>query len=293
MDILLLTTPGGRLPWALISLMASRQAQKEAARQRRVAEEQAAQAKVQRTRRMQMLGGVLVAVIVAIAVVVIVSTHGNKSAPKISDTKATNSNAAQVNSLLKGIPQSGNTLGNPNAKVTFTEYGDLECPICKEFSEGAEEQLIKNEVRTGKVKLVYKSFETASRDPQAAPNAFMLQQTAAYAAGAQNKAWNYILLFYREQQTENTPYVTASFLTSLAKAVPGLNRKTWSSQRFNPKYSSQVISENKFAAAMPFQGGPTSAGTPALIASSSSKQTKAIAGDLSYSAVQSLIKQVS
>lgn len=275
------------------SLMASRKEQKDAARQRRLAEEQAAQARTQRTRRMQMLGGVLVAVIVAVVVVVIVSSGGNKGTANIKDPTATKSVAQQVASLLKGIPQSGTTLGNPNAKVTFTEYGDLECPVCKSFSGAAEVQLIKNEVRSGKVKLVYKSFETASHDPNAAPNAFMLQQSAAYAAGAQDRAWNYILLFYREQQTENTPYVTASFLTSLAKAIPGLNLKTWSSQRFNPKYQQQVISENKFAATMPFQGGPTSAGTPALIASSGSKQTTAIAGDLPYSSVQKLIKQVS
>ena len=273
--------------------MASRKEQKEAARQRRLAEEQAAQARAQRTRRMQMLGGVLVAVIVAVVVVVIVSTGGNKAAPKITDTKATKSTAQQVNSLLKGIPQSGTTLGNPHAKVTLTEYGDLECPICKAFSTGAEEQLIRNEVRTGKVKLVYKSFETASRDPKAAPDAFNLQQTAAYAAGAQKRAWNYILLFYREQQPENTPYVNASFLTSLAKAIPGLNVKKWSTDRFNPKYAQQVLSEDKFASTMPFQGGQQNAGTPALIASSGSKQTTAIAGDLTYPAVQSLIKQVS
>lgn len=273
--------------------MASRKEQKDAARQRRLAEEQAAQARAQRTRRMQMLGGVLVAVIVAVVVVVIVSASANKPTPKITNVKATNSAAQQVNTLLKGIPQSGTTLGDPHAKVTVTEYGDLQCPICKDFSGGAEVKLIQNEVRSGKVKLVYKSFETASRDPNAAPNAWPAQQTAAYAAGAQHKAWNYILLFYREQQTENTPYVTPSFLTSLAKAIPGLNVKTWNTDRQNPKYAEQVISQNKFASTMPFQGGPSTAGTPALIASSGSKQTTAIAGDLPYSSVQKLIKQVS
>ncbi len=274
--------------------MASRKEQKEAARQRRLAEEQAAQSKAQRTRRMQMLGGVITVVIVALVVVVIVSTSGGKKAApvNIKNTKATQSAAQSVSTLLKGIPQSGTTLGNPNAKVTVTEYGDLECPICKEFSEGAEEQLISNEVRSGKVKLVYKSFETASRDPDAAPNAFNLQQTAAYAAGAQQKAWNFILLFYREQQTENTPYVTTSFLTQIAKAS-GVDLKTWNTQRFNPKYAAQVVAEGKFASSMPFQGGPTSAGTPAIIASSGSKQTEAIAGDIPYSTVQKLIKQVS
>ena len=274
--------------------MASRKEQKEAARQRRLAEEQAAQQRAQRTRRLQVLGGAVVAAIIVVVVLVVVSSSGggNKVA-NATDSKATASAAQQVNHLLQGIPQSGNTLGNPNAKVTFTEYGDLECPICMDFSKGAEQQLIRNEVRSGKVKLVYKSFKTASNDPSAAPDAFNLQQTAAYAAGAQDKAWNYILLFYRRQQTENTPYVTTSFLTGLAKAIPGLNTSKWSSDRFNPKFAAQVVKENQTASTMPFQGGPQKAGTPALIASSGSKATEAISGDLSYSGVQQLIKQVS
>ena len=271
--------------------MASRREQKDAARERRLAEEQAAQAKVQRTRRLQILGGVIaIAVVVVVVLVVVSSGSSPHKVAAATDTKATTSASESVSKLLKGIPQSGNTLGNPKAKITFTEYGDLECPICQEFSTSSEEQLISNEVRSGKVKLVYKSFETASSDPDAAHDAWNLQQTAAYAAGAQNKAWNYILLFYRRQQPENTPYVTASFLTSLAKAIPGLAVKTWNTDRFNPTYANQVITENKHASSMPFQG---QAGTPALIASSGSKQTEAISGLLSYQQVQKLIAQVS
>src|ERR1700761_5735464 len=137
--------------------MASRQAQKEAARQRRVAEEQAAQAKAQRTRRLQLLGGVLVAVIAAIVVVVIVSSSGgNKDkVVDVSNKKATTPIANTVNATLSGIPQHGNVLGNPKAKVTMTEFGDLECPICKEFAVGPETQLINNEVKSGKVKIEY------------------------------------------------------------------------------------------------------------------------------------------
>jgi protein-disulfide isomerase len=272
--------------------MASRKEQKQAARERRLADEAAAQQKAQRTRRMQMLGGVVVAAIIVVVVLVVVSSGGGGKTAKANDPKATASASAQVSQMLKGIPQSGTTLGNPKAKITLTEYGDLECPICMEFSEGAEAQLIDTQVRSGQVKLVYKSFKTASNDPDAAPNAFQLQQTAAYAAGAQHKAWNYILLFYRRQQTENTPYVTTAFLTDLARAIPGLNVTKWSSDRFNPSYAQQVISENSTASTMPFQGGQQP-GTPALIASSGTKQTEAVSGDLSYSDVEKLIKQVS
>ncbi len=165
---------------------------------------------------------------IAVAVVLVdrarrpARSSGNSANATHRHTQKAKTAAGTVDSLLKGIPQHGNTLGNPQAPVTFTEYGDLECPICKEFSEGAESQLIANEVRSGKVKLVYKSFETATGN---GPNAdqWSNQQSAAYAAGAQSKAWNYILLFYRDQGAEGTSYVNPAYLTGLAKQIPGLD----------------------------------------------------------------------
>jgi protein-disulfide isomerase len=268
--------------------MASRKEQKDAARQRRLAEEQAAQSKAQRARRMQMLGGVLVAVIAAIVVVVIVSTSGgNKDNSVKLGSKAATSTAKTVNGELSGIPQSGNVLGNPNAKITMTEYGDLQCPVCKDFALGPETQLIANEVKTGKVKLVYKSFPTASRDLSNWQQTFPLQQDAAYAAGAQNKAWNFVLLFYHEQGKEDTPYVNAKYLTGLAEQVPGLDMKKWSTDRFNPKYSDQVDADIKAATALNIQG------TPGIMFSGPKSQTKLYSGYLPYSSLQQLIKQVS
>jgi protein-disulfide isomerase len=267
--------------------MASRQAQKEAARQRRVEEEQAAQAKAQRTRRLQMLGGVLVAVIAAIVVVVIVSTGGNKNNTVKQGTAAATSTAKTINAQLSGIPQHGNVLGNPGAKITMTEYGDLQCPVCKDFAVGPETQLINNEVKSGKVKLVYKSFPTASRDLSNWQQTFPLQQDAAYAAGAQNKAWNFILLFYHEQGKEDTAYVNTSYLTGLANQVSGLNMKKWGTDRFNPKYTGQVDNEIKAATALNIQG------TPGIQFSGPKSQTKLYSGFLPYSSLQQLIKQVS
>jgi protein-disulfide isomerase len=167
--------------------MASRTKEKEAARQRRLEQEAAAKAATQRKQRLTIAGSLLV-VVIAVAVVLVIVLGGSSSSDNSANATNVNSKqaktaAATVESLLKGIPQHGTTLGNPKAKVTFTEYGDLECPICKEFSEGAEIQLIKNEVKSGKVKLVYKSFETATAN---GPDADMwsTQQSAAYAAGA-------------------------------------------------------------------------------------------------------------
>jgi protein-disulfide isomerase len=273
--------------------MASRKAEKEAARQRRLEQERAAQAASQRRQRMVIAGSLLIAVIAVAVVLVVVlggsSSNGQSGNATKPQSKQAKTAVAQVDSLLKGIPQHGTTLGNPNAKITFTEYGDLQCPICAEFSDGAEKQLISNEVRSGKVKLVYKSFETATANGPDA-NMWSAQQSAAYAAGAQGKAWNYILLFYRDQGAEGTSYVNTAFLTGLAKQVSGLNYQKWNSDRFNPTYASQVQQENKAAASLNFQGQP---GTPALIASGPSSQTRPVAGNYPYSSVQSMIKSVS
>jgi protein-disulfide isomerase len=256
--------------------MASRKEQKEAARQRRLAEEAAAQQKAQRTRRMQMLGGVIVAAIIVVVVLVVVSSgSGGKSstaAIKPQSSKA-KSIAATVNNSLAGIPQSGTTLGNPKAKVTMTEFGDLECPICRDFALGAETQLIANQVKQGTVKIVYKSFKTATNDLADSDTIFPLQQSAAYAAGAQDKAWNYILLFYHEQQPEDQ--------------VSGLNVKKWNADRFNPTYSAQVVDDADEATKLGLQG------TPSLSFSGPKSQTQYVDGVLTYSQVESYIKQVS
>ena len=108
-------------------------------------------------------------------------------------------------------------LGNPNAPVTLQYFGDLECPICKDFTLGALPPIIQKWVRTGKVKIEYRSLETATREPEV----FKTQQVAALAAGKQNKMWNYLETFYHEQGEEGSGYVTESYLQGLAQQVPG------------------------------------------------------------------------
>jgi protein-disulfide isomerase len=268
--------------------MASRKTQKEEARARRMEEERAAAVQAQRTRRMQMLGGIVAIVVIVVVVVIVVSSGGSKTASKApkAGTQAAASTTKTVDALLKGIPQNATTLGKPSAPVTLTEYGDLECPICKDFALGTEDQLITKDVRTGKVKLVYKSVPTASEGNPDFPSIFPTQQAAAYAAGAQNLAWNYIETFYHEQGEEDTAYVTPGYLNNLAKQVTGLDFKQWSSDRFNPAYAGQVQKEERQAQAIGVSA------TPSFVASSSKSQTKVQSGDLSYSQIQQMIKQV-
>src|SRR5436309_10075695 len=100
--------------------MASRTKQKEQARARRLAEEQARLERERRQRRVRMLGGVVLIAVIVVAVAIVISVSGGSSAPELG-TPAAKREAGTVTALLNGIPQSGNVLGSPSAKVTITE----------------------------------------------------------------------------------------------------------------------------------------------------------------------------
>lgn len=268
--------------------MASRTKQKEEARARRLAEERAAAERAQRARRTRMLGGVLALAVVIVAVAIALSVSGggsSGSAPKPTSSTAKQS-ASTVNNLLAGIPQKGTTLGSPSAKVTVTEFGDLECPICKDFALSSESQLISRDVRSGKVKLVYRSLETATGGAPD-PRIFPVQQAAAYAAGAQNKAWNFIMLFYREQGQEATGYVNQSYLDGLASQIPGLNYSQWLSASQSPSYTAQVTADQQAAAGLGFTA------TPTLTIQGPKGQAQPIQSLADYPTLESAIKSVS
>ena len=69
--------------------------------------------------------------------IILVATGSGKSKPPTVNQPAAKTPPPKSISLLQGIPQNGITLGNPNAPVTMKYFGDLECPICKEFTLGA------------------------------------------------------------------------------------------------------------------------------------------------------------
>jgi protein-disulfide isomerase len=262
--------------------MASRTKQKEEARARRVAEEQARAERATRQRRLRMLGGTVVAAIAVVVIAVAISSGGGKTGLKTGG--AQKQTVASVSSLLTGIPQSGTTLGNPSAPVTMTYFGDLECPICQDFTlNGGFPQLVQNDVRTGKVKVVYKGFETATRDP----TVFQTQQVAAMAAGAQGKFWDYAELFYHEQGQEDSGYVTETYLDTLARQVPGLNFTAWQSARGNTSYASQVGAEEQSGNSQGITG------TPTLIFTGPKGKAQPSSAVPSYSDLQKSIQQVS
>ncbi len=230
----------------------TRKQRREQARAERKAAEEAAVSDAAKRRRLTQLGGAVAVVVVAIVAVLIATGGGSSNKPPAATGTVASKETAVVSNELAGTTQNGNVLGNPNAPVTMQYYGDLECPICKDFTLGALPPIIQKWVKSGKLKIEYRSLETATREPET----FRTQQVAALAAGKQKKAWNYIELFYHEQGEEGSGYVTESYLKGLAQQIPGLNLTKWTTDRGDQQLQAQLAVDTQEANNNGFTGTP-------------------------------------
>ena len=249
--------------------MASRKEQKEAARREREQRVAAMKASQSRRNRTYLLGGILAVVIVAAVAVILVSSSNNGgSAKSVLSPKANEEYygpkqaVADAKQLLNGIPEHGNVLGDPNAPVTITEYGDLVCSTCDYFAVSSEPLLIADDVRDGKAKLVFRAAETASATANGSE--FVNTQVAARAAGLQDKEWYFIVILYDEQphlingkDAELETYVTTAYLQNRAAQVPGLNLVKWQENLVNPTLISEVHADLKAGDALGVDSTPT------------------------------------
>jgi protein-disulfide isomerase len=202
-------------------------------REKRKAERLEAETKVEskdrRTRLLQLGAGAVFLVIAAVVVLIIVNGSNSKSGGDAGNLKE----VAQVEKSLAGIPQNGLTLGDPKAPVELIEYGDLQCPICKEYSEQFLPGIIEGAVKQGQAKITFRNFVIISEESYPAGQ-------AALAAGAQGRGWNYLELFYRNQGEERSGYVTDEFMTSIAKGSGVENIPTWNKERNGAKFKAEV-----------------------------------------------------
>jgi protein-disulfide isomerase len=226
--------------------LASRKEQREQARAEREEREAAERAKAQRKKRLLYLGGALAAAAVVVVVLVVISSGGGskKGSPK---GKANGSDQAQQ--LLNGIPQKGSTLGNPKAPVTLTEFADLQCPFCRDYTLNQFPSIVAKYVKTGKVKMVFQNYAFIGPDSLTAA-------LAAEAAGKQNKLWHFIDVFYNNQAQENTDYVTDKFLTKIANGA-GVDPKKMLTDRDDPSARQAVASAQQAAASAGVNSTPT------------------------------------
>src|ERR1700753_628342 len=226
--------------------MANNERSRERRREERIAEESKAASGDRRTRLLQFAaGGVFLAIIIVVVVIVAVG-GGSSSGGDASDLVE----KANVEKLISGIPQQNTVLGKPTAKVKLFEYGDLQCPICKEYSEEVLPEIIENQVKKGEASITFRNFIIIG--PQSIPAG-----EAALAAGAQGKGWSFIETWYRNQGEENSGYATNEYIESVAKYVGIPNMAKWRKEWKGGTFKKQVVDTTTGAENLGFEGPPS------------------------------------
>jgi protein-disulfide isomerase len=93
--------------------------------------------------------------------------------------------------LSSPVDSNDHVLGNPHAPVTVVEYGDFECPTCKQAAPAVKLLLERFENR---IRFAYRHFPQESFHPHATQAA-----EAAECAGAQGRFWQMHDLLFANQ----------------------------------------------------------------------------------------------
>jgi protein-disulfide isomerase len=209
----------------------TRREKRAAARAERQERERREAARARQKQRLFILGGVA-ALAAVIIVVIAIATGGGDDGPEKQAGESV-AGANDTAALLAGIPQRGAELGNPRAPVTLVEFGDLQCPYCKDASDDMLPAIIQDYVRDGRVKLVFRDVAFLGDD------SIRGAQMAA-AAGQQDKLWDFVKLFYLNQGQENSGYVTDEFLREIGSGVRGLDVDRALEDRGDPAIQRQI-----------------------------------------------------
>lgn len=109
-------------------------------------------------------------------------------------------------------PADGEVTGAATAPVTVEEYGDFQCPHCRDFQRTVG-PTISQLVKAGKIRFVYHPMAFLGPESVAAAN-------AATCAGDQGKFWPYHdLLFADQAPVENSGFLSTSQLLAFGRQL--------------------------------------------------------------------------
>jgi protein-disulfide isomerase len=151
-------------------------------------------------------------------------SSGKPSAETKAETSAAAASPAartdpRTDSLV-ALADRGRIEGSPSAKVWLVIVSDFQCPYCKQSHDSTFEQIRKEYVRTGKIKVAYVNFPLNSHQ-HAWPSAH-----GAMCASEQGKFWEYGDKLFETQEKWAAMQAPAPLFDSLAQSV-GVDMKQW------------------------------------------------------------------
>lgn len=177
-----------------------------------------------RRRRPRLVGVIALAVVLGLLGFAIVSISigtGTEGQIKITG-------AEETQSLLGGLQQDGARLGPGDAPVTVQVFNDLQCDPCSDWNRDVIVPLIRGPVRAGQIQMIYHHF------PISAESGFFLGSYAAVAAAKQDYEWQFIELFFANQEEAKKGGATQEFLDNVARAILNFNVEQWQNDMNDP-----------------------------------------------------------
>jgi len=172
-------------------------------------------------------------------------------------------------------------VGTKPRPVTIQVFNDLQCDPCSDWNRDVIVPLIGGPVRAGDVQMIFHHF------PISAESGFFLGSYAAVAAAKQDDEWQFIELFFANQEEAKKRGATQDFLNDVARGILNLNVEQWQNDMNDRSGIEQTLNDDETLAAdrhLPAEpavvvGGPN--GTRQLIESPSLADVQAAIAEVS------------
>ena len=213
--------------------------------------------------------------VAVIVLAIIVSISVGEGGPQ----KVTISGGEYVQQLVAGIPQDGAYLGSSDAPVTITVFNDLQAPSGAEYELDVVDNLIEQYARPGDARLEFRHYSFGAKNTN-------LAAFAAVAAGEQDREWQYVELFFRNQSNAPGGVVSEEFLADIAGSVPELDTDQWSSDLDSSQVSDQVEADAQLGTSMHLPA------KPAVVVAGPTGQTEELDDAPSLDAIRAAVASV-
>jgi protein-disulfide isomerase len=125
--------------------------------------------------------------------------------------------------------------------VTIQVFNDLQCDPCSDWNRTVVMPLIRGPVRGGQIQMIYHHFPMSE-------SGYGLAGYGAVAAAKQDDEWQFIELFFLNQDEAKKGTPAQDFLNNVARAILNFNVEQWQQDMKDADVQSTLEADDKLSA---------------------------------------------
>jgi protein-disulfide isomerase len=133
--------------------------------------------------------------------------------------------------------------------VTIQVFNDLQCDPCSDWNREVIIPLIRGPVRAGQIQLIYHHFPMTA-------SGYGLAGYGAVAAAKQDDEWQFVELFFLNQEEAKKRGATQNFLDNVSRAILNFNVEQWQSDMKDSDVQQTLEEDDKLSADRQLPVGP-------------------------------------